>query len=1286
MVETAIAHLLDQGRPITVAAIRAQIGTGSASVIQRHLDAWDQRRAASRPRSPFSVSADDVGTLDSRDFAGLINHLIRCEIRANNIATAPETTMRVNNKDGGIDGRVSWSGEPKRTARLPAPLTVWQSKSGRLLSKAEFLREIERRDGTDLKPRLREALEAGGAYVIFCAADMTAEQKDIRESALTQSVRRFLPGAEPKISIVAGNEIAEWASEDLWSLTFLIRANGREHPARLLTFEEWAQQPELVNEYIWSDDTRHIAEAIREKVERGALYRLDGSPGLGKTRLALEALRPLTQSGVGVTYFNARGAGSAHDLLNALPAWKRRNVSGILVVDDCDAALHDQIASAVATSGLAAVTIDYRHEMRADETLRSSADTIIDQIVRSHPLFRSDPQEQGSRAAAIVARIVKYAEGWPLMAIMVLRHVVNGMNDIADLDDDQLTHRLIDDPREPDGPTVLRVLSLFDHVGFRDDFEDEWETIREVLTPNIPHDKFYKIARSYEKRDLVVAIGRYWRVTPPPLAIRLVSEWLHDTPPDTQDKLFNELPAKLIESLADRLRHTSTNAAISLARQLLAPAGRFGTLAGILGRSNARIFRALAEIEPEAALSSLTRNLADLPDDELVAINEHLGRQYLVWALEGIAFHGKHFKGAARLLFDLARNENATNSNNSKGTFKKLFNLQGSQTEAPPVDRVEIIREALLRDDEASLEVIAKAISAMLSSQPSSIILGVEWQGGRPELKEWKPQTWGDIFEYESAAVDSALLLATKGSRGFELGKHVVAEGIILLARHKRWDDLRRALEPFKGEAWPKAIENLTWLLQHGIEPTNAEARSEVTSLIEFLSPSSLHERIKLFVTAPPHNLQERGSVIADVSIEQAAEFAAETAASGQVDEVLKVISSGSHRLAYSYAAAVAENSANLVALVETALKAYSTANELQNDGALAGIMSVIARREPELRARVLDQIASDDRLANALPLLSTHPYTTASDIERLMATIGNGTLPKSPRRFIFGGKVLATIAPSMIRQFASLLIDRGWYGSAADVLLFGIENKDEYDDLFARIILESDLIRVKMPDLHDWSMFEIAKRIINGGDLSFSIAIVNQMIDLAMLDLEYSDRHRVSELWPTLLSQPQIWEIFRERYAAANEQQRWNLLYALYYLPPGTAEHSLALDVVPLKEIIAFASENPEDVPAFIARHGRVVDEDRGGALTPTPLLLAILQAFGSARPVLQAVSANLRSFASVGPRAGYYANRVQLIEKIPSFAIPSIAAWKETLRSTFESEKRRAETQDRELEEGLF
>ena len=115
---------------------------------------------------------------------------------------------------------------------------------------------------------------------------------------------------------------------------------------------------------------------------------------------------------------------------------------------------------------------------------------------------------------------------------------------------------------------------------------------------DISRERFYRLPPGDQRSGLTPAIGRYWRVTPPPLAIRLAHEWLLDALPDTKERLFNDLPESLADSLAKRFHEISTPTAVQAGQELSAPNGRFGTLDGIIGSGNADFVYALSEVDP----------------------------------------------------------------------------------------------------------------------------------------------------------------------------------------------------------------------------------------------------------------------------------------------------------------------------------------------------------------------------------------------------------------------------------------------------------------------------------------------------------------------------------------------------------------------------------------------------------------------------------------------------------------------------------------------------------------
>ncbi|HTW83344.1 MAG TPA: DNA-binding protein [Candidatus Sulfotelmatobacter sp.] len=1277
-VEEAALKIASSGARPTLRSVQELLGAGSLALISRHLARWKTQRARSQASNPFTVGAGDVEALTPADFATLINHLVRLEVRQHEIPGVPDTTCRNSDADGGIDGMMVWSGGPARTARLPARSVIWQSKSGRRLGPSDLVREIMRRDGTAIKPRIRDVLAADGAYIVFSGIDMTADQKLARTHAMVAAARPHLPGTDPKIYIMAADEIAAWAAQDLWSRTFLIRAAGREHTALLATFDEWSRLPGLDNPYVWDDVTGRIAEQLRAAAKKiGGVFRLNGASGLGKTRLALEALRPMAAEGVGIVYFDARYPGSGLQLLSTIPDWRRLGVGGTIVVDDCEAELHQQLAQAIAGSALSVISIDHRHELSGDATLRQTNSETITRIVKG-----LEPQLTGPN----FLRIVEYAQGWPLMAILVLKAISNDSVMITDLTNDQITQRLIGYFDDSDEYAVLSLLALFDHVGYSERVALEWEILRATFLPNVSRDAFHRIVKNFERKGLIVAIGRYWRVTPPPLALRLTRRWLDDVAPETRERLFAELPDSLTIALARRFGDVTTGTSLELAAGLLSPSGRFGNLAGILGPTNSRMLRSLAQVNPDAAIKAMTRALSALSDEDLSDIDEPSGRQNLVWALEGIAFHAAHFKAAVRLIFALARNENASNANNATGTLSKFFAVQGSQTEAHPNERIAIVDEMLERTDSRSHTLVAEALGRVLSLNQNYVVLGVESQGGRPILIEWCPTIWKDIFDYVRAAVDRALTLSSRGPQAFALSRDVIADGIPLLARYRLWDDLERAATSLAGPAWPKAVDRLKWAIRHVCE--NDADRERARGILQSLLPTDLLEQITLYVTDPPLDLDEvPGSGIVDRSLENVDRFARETTEAGRVRAVLDVVSTGwSHRLPHGYGQAAAKHTGDREQLVEDALAAYVDAPEPRNDLALMSIVGTLGEADPDYRWSVLVRISKDDHLVQALPAVIVWPRVESRDIELLLQAYKERRLTAPPRRNLFMGNAYAHVDREQLRALAAVFLDHGWYSSVVNLLMFGVSDREGLDDVFEAVIVQSGFLKKPLDDVHEWSLLEVAKRLIKS-NVRFATDVGEQLMTEALSDKGgFAERRRVADLWPMLLAHDTVWDRFKRRYASLDRADRWRLLIATQHDSFSLADDRLAVEGRSIDDLIAFGHDYVDDVPAFLAQYGLMIQSSPDEPLRITPLMMALLENFGERDDVLRSLEANIHSFASVGPGADYYAMRMALVDGMPTFGSPRIEIWKDELRSHLDAERKRASLRDNEIEQGIF
>jgi hypothetical protein len=1249
---------------------------GSLTTIQRHLKAWNGRQRLSL--APLSVTASDVANLSPIDFVRLVNHLVRREALEKNAGAIVSTTLATDTADEGIDGTARWIDGLEPTQYLPAHDVVWQTKAGDRLTPGRFVKEIAP-DGK-LRPTIAAALERGGAYVVYTAADMTPDQK---EKALT-AMRGYVPPAfHGGVHIVAGDDIAAWASHDLWARTYLIRSAGRNGPGTLITFEEWARR--FKNPYVLPDEHRSEAEKLRTALNTpDATYRVGGTPGIGKTRFVLEAVRELPHAGHRVVYYDARPFEEHRDLLDGIQNWRHLGVSGVLIVDNCDSALHQEIRNAISGSTICAVTIGEKREGKSNFEVGELSREVIQQI-----LVQSS--ENPNHHAILIA--IRYAEGWPSIALRVYDAIRNGDEDARTLTDEVLTSRLVHLTGAADELPVLRALAIFDHVGYREDVSGQWKVVRELLTADVSERRFYEIASQYEKLGIVRSHGRFWRVGPPPLAIRLMKEWLDQTSTDIFDRLFETLPEGMQHAIGARLEEISTRAAVDIVAKLLATK-RFGQPDHIFTRTGSEMLISLAKVAPRPTCDALVSAILDSGVD-LATVSKNEGRQNLVFALEYIAFHEDCFEDAALCLLALARAENGENSNNATGTLTKFLRIQGSQTEAPPAIRYNIIKKVLSCGEEGAVSITARLLAAMLTDSGGYVTLGPEIQGGRPPLVEWRPKYWQEIFDYWCSAVDYCLQLARCGHAGWIAARKVLADSLPTLVRHRQWDLIKRGLTELKGGAWPEAIDRLTWAVKIGLQGYDAADVAEATKLLDLVQPDSLDSTIDVRLINPPRELYEdEHGQFRNYADDKAEEFARTSLADGTLGHVLNRISTVRSSQVITYGITIAKEHTEPEALAGLALEAYRAATKSRSDLTLLGIFSVLTEKEPELCQGLFDRIASDADLVELLPVISTVPYATDRDVERLVEAYRSGAIA-APREMAFMGKRFSKASIEKVRDLVAILIERKYFTAVFELLTYGVEKSKPYSDLYGKAIVAADVINNELPQALDYSVLEKARKLIEGGDIVFASAIASALMDRALADHAIWERERGFDLWPSLLKYggETIWTQFQQRFSGVAERERWRLLSGLQYRRQGSIGHRLALDEIGLERLINFAREYPDDVPAFLARDGNAVDvepsivpEGTEEKVRVSPLFVKLLEVFGDRDDVLGALGNGLNSFASVGPRAPYYARRLALIESIPTFDRPKLESWKRMLRADFEAERKRAGIHDQELAGGIF
>lgn len=350
-------------------------------------------------------------------------------------------------------------------------------------------------------------------------------------------------------------------------------------------------------------------------------------------------------------------------------------------------------------------------------------------------------------------------------------------------------------------------------------------------------------------------------------------------------------------------------------------------------------------------------------------------------------------------------------------------------------------------------------------------------------------------------------------------------------------------------------------------------------------------------------------------------------------------------------------------------------------------VVGTIGESDPDYRRLILLRILEDDRPVQALPAAINWPRVESSDVDLLLRAFYQNRLNAPPRTNLFMGSPYANVDHERLRTLANYLLQRKWFASTVELLAFGIRDRSGFDDIFANVVLQSKFIFKSMDNVHEWTLFEIIKRISRENE-AFALDILEQMMSLALSDeSDFGVRRRVADLWPELLVHNAVWMRFKEHYASLDRRSRWRLLIATQHDMPGISQDRLAIERRSIDELIAFARDHVGDLPFLLAQNALMIDSNHDdGVLRVTPLMIALLEHFGDQDDVLRALDANMHSFLSTGPRAKYYATRTALVEEIPSFGRRKINMWKEELRAEFDSERERAQLRGEEVEKGNF
>jgi hypothetical protein len=725
-------------------------------------------------KSLFDLSPSHLGNINVEQSVEIFRDLLWCHARKHGVPiTKVHITSRVTVSDGGVDAKIvdDITGVPDEL--LVSAGTSYQIKTGTLFrpwQESQLHKELFGATNAEISVdnlggEVRRCLEHGSKYIIVCfGVDPTYEKID----SANEILRGFFEQCgfeDPQVEVWGQTHLVGLISE---FPSIVLKILGKSE-YQFQTLLGWSRnddmKPPLELGAAQEKWIRNIRDALRTTNDH---LRIIGEPGIGKSRLVLEALSTDDLS-PSVIYVSHAEEFQKSQLFNELiRADSEYHV--ILVVDECQDKERASIWNVLKTyrSKCQLITIDHGPERSSDEAMRVLhcpllGEEQITAIINSY----IEAQDEAKRWAG-------WCSGSPRVAHAVGQNLQKNPDDIfkppatvpiwerfvasyEDANSELNQQRL----------TILRHIALFQRFGFEPPVSDEARFIADIVSqvdPVITWGKFQSIVEQLRGRRILQGRTTLFLVPKALHTYLWLDYWKHYGRGFDFNAFIGSLPKGLLGWFTRMFIYAHANPlAQQVVKDILAPGGPYNDEGFAVSEIGTSFLSVLAEADSKATLRCIERTYGSWPKERLQTWNT--GRQSVVWALEKIAVWPNTFKGAARILLKMGTTETSNYSNNASGTFSGLFSLAYgpvAPTEAAPPQRMPVLEEALKSEDIDERNLGLKACETALSTYGGFRVIGAEYQGLRPVAKLWMPKTYNEIFD-AYRAVWNLLLEVSRG-------------------------------------------------------------------------------------------------------------------------------------------------------------------------------------------------------------------------------------------------------------------------------------------------------------------------------------------------------------------------------------------------------------------------------------------------------------------------------------------------------------------------------------------
>lgn len=1035
---------------------------------------------------------------------------------------------------------------------------------------------------------------------------------------------------------------------------WLAHDNGRRHG---LTF---------VSDEIRLSDLHSLQMALKSS---GSIVRVTGLSGLGKTRLIKEYIEneeEISEKNILVFKATSLEGEIQSNVKNAI----RDDAFGLIIIEHCSIELHDYLATEISrySSSIRLITVNfYDDKVKTSPYIHLTKldDTSVTELIK--PLLPQFDDHQ-------ISRIVSFVEGYPLLAILIAERFSDEGVLSTELTERGFAEKLIngDNNLSIEHQRILQACCLFDVFGIEGDGLEQADFIIQLAKSD--RASFGEVINQFEQKRIINRVGRFARVVPKPLAVHLASMWWDNNIHDELENLINTLPESLIPSFCAQVKYLDTSPKVrEFVEKLCETCTPFGQAELLFSTKGSKLFRALVEVNPNATNDLLYRVITKSSDDEISRITGDV-RRNLVWALEMLVFHKSCFEKAAWCLFKLAQFENEDFSNNAIGQFTQLFRWQLSGNGADFEQRLKLLNRCISLNSENSDLVVIEAIKMAISPLGGSRTIGAEFQGTQPEMKEWRPAIWQDIFDYWGELFDLLVYFAKKEGLT-ELVKNAFGSELRDLIRYGQLDSLDSFINrivALSGKYWPEVSQAITFALHYdlgGLSDKQIGMLYEWETLL-LPDPENLEEMLKLVVLDPSkEDIEDKEGNYVDVAAKEAISLARELKTNlAQLTPYLDLLFNfPEQKQSWVFAKFLAIESEEENELLLPMLD-YLRVNKSANTQFLSGFIAGLNEKNHDKWNENILLIGDDKQLQKYYPYVIGTGHFNSTHLVRFVELIGSRVLPSHSASLLRYGRATEHLTEDEVASFCFNLsqVDPVAVWVALGIINMYMFGRKDYDFRALKpvvihlVLLVSFTKKDKTRQSDGYHWLKSATHLLESEGSDFAIKLSEHLItQIESNDIDYSD------LWDYLheaiykafeLHGIAVWSVVADRFLQSEGMIKYRLVELL-----GSGKESRKKT----NSIFTLLDENlvidwcKDEKALFIVARSLSMFDTNNNKLEVNSLLVQLIAIYGDNKDFLSEISVNFNSRSWSGSLIPYLESDKAIILPLIQHRNTNICNW---------------------------